>query len=32
MVERLRQQAFAGRLDERVLIGWDAADSILVPD
>jgi spermidine/putrescine transport system ATP-binding protein len=32
MVERLRQQAFAGRLDERVLIGWNAADSILVAD
>ena len=32
VVERLRQQAFAGRLDERVLIGWDAADSILVRD
>ena len=32
MVERLRQQALAGKLDERVLIGWDAADSILVQD
>ena len=32
MVERLRQQAFTGRLDERVLIGWDSADSILVQD
>ena len=32
MVERLRQQAFAGRLDERVLIGWNAVDSILVAD
>ena len=32
VVEKLRQQAFAGHLDEEVLIGWDAADSILVPD
>jgi spermidine/putrescine transport system ATP-binding protein len=32
VVERLRQQAFAGRLDDRVLIGWDGADSILVRD
>jgi spermidine/putrescine transport system ATP-binding protein len=32
MVERLRQQAFTGRLDERVLIGWDSVDSILVQD
>jgi spermidine/putrescine transport system ATP-binding protein len=32
VVERLRQQAFAGRLDDRVLIGWDAPDTILVQD
>ncbi len=32
VVEQLRQQAFAGRLDDRVLIGWNAADSILVED
>lgn len=32
VVERLRQQSFAGRLDEEVLIGWDARDSILVTD
>jgi spermidine/putrescine transport system ATP-binding protein len=32
VVERLRQQSFAGRLDETVLIGWDASDSILVRD
>jgi spermidine/putrescine transport system ATP-binding protein len=32
VVERLRQQSFAGRLDEEVLIGWDARDSILVRD
>ena len=30
VVEKLRQQAFAGHLDEEVIIGWDAADSILV--
>jgi spermidine/putrescine transport system ATP-binding protein len=30
VVEHLRQQSFAGRLDEEVLIGWDARDSILV--
>jgi spermidine/putrescine transport system ATP-binding protein len=32
VVERLRQHAFAGRLDDRVLIGWNAADSILVEE
>ncbi|HXV23000.1 MAG TPA: ABC transporter ATP-binding protein [Alphaproteobacteria bacterium] len=32
MVEQLRQHAFAGRLDDRVLIGWNAVDSILVKD
>jgi spermidine/putrescine transport system ATP-binding protein len=32
IVEKLRQQAFAGRLDDNVLIGWDAKDSILVTD
>jgi spermidine/putrescine transport system ATP-binding protein len=30
IVEKLRQQAHHGRLDEDVLIGWDARDSILV--
>ena len=30
IAERLRQQAFAGRLDDEVRIGWDAKDSILV--
>jgi spermidine/putrescine transport system ATP-binding protein len=30
IVEKLRQQAFKGRLDEEVLIGWDGRDSILV--
>ncbi len=32
VLERLRQQPFAGRLDQEVLIGWDARDSILVGD
>lgn len=32
IVEKLRQQEFGGRLDDRVLIGWDAKDSILVTD
>ncbi len=32
IVERLRQQAFSGGLDQEVLIGWDAKDSILVTD
>ena len=30
VVEKLRQQAFKGQLDEEVLIGWDGRDSILV--
>jgi len=30
VVERLRQQAFRGRLDDEVVIGWDAADGVLV--
>ncbi len=32
IVEKLRQQAYSGRLDDLVTIGWDAADSILVSD
>jgi spermidine/putrescine transport system ATP-binding protein len=32
VVEKLRQQAFSGKLDDDVLIGWDAANSILVGD
>lgn len=32
VVEKLRQQAFTGNLDDMVTIGWDAADSILVTD
>ncbi|MEZ5923289.1 MAG: ABC transporter ATP-binding protein [Hyphomicrobiaceae bacterium] len=30
VVEKLRQQAYGGKLDDEVLIGWDAKDSILV--
>jgi spermidine/putrescine transport system ATP-binding protein len=30
VVEQLRQQAFRGDLDAEVLIGWDAADGVLV--
>lgn len=30
IVEKLRQQAYSGRLDDEVLIGWDARDSIVV--
>jgi spermidine/putrescine transport system ATP-binding protein len=32
VVEKLRQQAFAGRLDDEVHVGWDAADAIVVTD
>jgi spermidine/putrescine transport system ATP-binding protein len=32
VLEKLRHEAFEGRLDQEVLIGWDAADSIVVPD
>lgn len=31
-VEKLRQQAFKGKLDDEVIIGWDAGDAILVTD
>jgi spermidine/putrescine transport system ATP-binding protein len=32
VVEKLRQQAYAGQRDDDVIIGWDAKDSILVED
>lgn len=32
IVEKLRQQAYRGRLDDEVTIGWDSADSIVVGD
>jgi spermidine/putrescine transport system ATP-binding protein len=30
LLEKLRQQAYGGKRDDEVLIGWDAKDSILV--
>lgn len=32
ILERLRQQSFQAKLDDRVTIGWDARDAILVAD
>ncbi|MBM3520713.1 MAG: ABC transporter ATP-binding protein, partial [Alphaproteobacteria bacterium] len=32
VVEKLRQQAFSGKLDDKAVIGWDAKDAILVTD
>jgi len=32
IVEKLRQQAYHGKLDDQVLIGWDTQHSILVRD
>ncbi|MCA0433151.1 MAG: ABC transporter ATP-binding protein [Proteobacteria bacterium] len=32
VVEKLRQQPFTGKLDDDVIIGWDAKDAILVTD
>ncbi len=32
IVEKLRHEAYAGKLDDIVRIGWDARDSILVSD
>ncbi|MCR4283017.1 MAG: ABC transporter ATP-binding protein [Bauldia sp.] len=32
ILEKLRHEAFDGRLDQEVTIGWNAADSIVVPD
>lgn len=32
IVERLREDAYQGNIDDEVLIGWDAADGILVTD
>ena len=31
-IEKLRQQSFTGKLDDDVIIGWDAGDAILVTD
>ena len=32
VVEKLREQAYRGALNDDVLIGWDAKDSVLVTD
>jgi spermidine/putrescine transport system ATP-binding protein len=32
VLETLRQQMIGGRRDDEVLIGWNAADSLVVPD
>ena len=32
VVEKLREQAYQGALNDAVLIGWDASDSVLVTD
>ncbi|MDQ3558440.1 MAG: ABC transporter ATP-binding protein [Pseudomonadota bacterium] len=32
IVEKLRQQAYEGRIDDEVTIGWDTKDAILVGD
>ena len=32
LVEKLREQRYEGRLDDRVIIGWDARDSVLAPE
>ncbi len=32
VVEKLRQQPFSGKLDDKVIIGWDANDGILVSE
>ena len=32
LVEKLREQRYDGRLDDRVTIGWDARDSVLAPE
>jgi len=32
VVEKLREQAYQGQIDDDVIIGWDAKDSVLVGD
>lgn len=32
VVEKLREQAYPGKINDEVLIGWDATDSVLVTD
>ena len=32
LVEKLREQRYDGKLDDKVTIGWDARDSVLAPE
>ncbi len=32
VLEKLRHEAYQGHLDQEVIVGWDAADTIVVPD
>ncbi|MBT3629154.1 MAG: TOBE domain-containing protein, partial [Rhodospirillaceae bacterium] len=32
VVEKLREQAYQGKIDDDVIIGWDVKDSVLVSD
>ena len=32
LVEKLREQRYEGQLDDRVVIGWEARDSVLAPE
>ena len=32
LVEKLREQRYRGKLDDRVTIGWEARDSVLAPE
>jgi len=32
VLEKLRHEAFNGTLDQEVVVGWDPADTIVVPD
>jgi len=32
LVEKLREQRYGGSLDDRVVIGWEARDSVLAPE
>ena len=32
VVEKLREQAYQGNLNDDVIIGWDVKDSVLVSD
>jgi len=32
VVEKLREQAYKGQINDDVMIGWDVKDSVLVSD